>query len=70
MAGELDDAMSQMEKYKNALEVEILERRAVIELLQQAAKFYDTEKNDAKVVFNVSELSLNCSCPSKLIVFS
>jgi hypothetical protein len=54
VAGELDDAISQMERYKKALEVEILERKAVIDLLQQAAKFYDNEKSDAKVVFNVS----------------
>ena len=52
VAGELDDAISQMERYKKALEVEILERKAVIDLLQQAAKFYDNEKSDAKVVFN------------------
>ncbi|KAJ1530647.1 hypothetical protein ONE63_005519 [Megalurothrips usitatus] len=52
VADELDEAICHVEKYKKALEVEILERKSVIDLLQQATKFYETEKKDAKVVFN------------------
>lgn len=54
VAGDLDQAVQQVENYTKALEVEILERKAVIELLQQATKFYESEKSDAKTVFNVS----------------
>lgn len=52
VAGELDDAISQVEAYRKALEIEISERKTVIDLLQQGSKFYETEKNDARVVFN------------------
>lgn len=54
MAGQLDEAIQQVESYKKALEVEIIERKGVVDLLQDAIKFYEIEKNDAKVVFNVS----------------
>ncbi|KAK3912167.1 Regulation of nuclear pre-mRNA domain-containing protein 2 [Frankliniella fusca] len=52
VAGELEDAIRQVEAYRKALQIEISERKTVIDLLQQGTKFYENEKNDAKVVFN------------------
>jgi len=43
-----------MQGFVRALELEIKERNALIELLEHADSFYETQKGEAKVVANVS----------------
>lgn len=45
-----------MQGFVRALELEIKERNALIELLEHADSFYETQKGEAKVVANVSML--------------
>jgi len=43
-----------MQGFVRALELEIKERNALIELLEHGDSFYETQKGEAKVVANVS----------------
>jgi hypothetical protein len=43
-----------MQGFVRALELEIKERNSLIELLEHADSFYETQKGEAKVVANVS----------------
>jgi hypothetical protein len=47
-----------MQGFVRALELEIKERTVLIELLEHADAFYETQKGEAKVVANVSMVSL------------
>ena len=50
-----------MQGFVRALELEIKERNALIELLEHADSFYETQKGEAKVVANVSIATVLCS---------
>lgn len=54
IVAEVDDGINKMQSYVNSLEAEIKERSVLIELLEQADSFYNTQKGEAKVVANVS----------------
>lgn len=51
-----------MQGFVRALELEIKERTVLIELLEHADAFYETQKGEAKVVANVSMVSLLPDC--------
>jgi hypothetical protein len=51
-----------MQGFVKALELEIKERTALIELLEHADSFYETQKGEAKVVVNVSIVSILTDC--------
>ena len=48
-----------MQGFVRALELEIKERNALIELLEHADSFYETQKGEVKVVANVSMVSMS-----------
>lgn len=50
---EVDHGVKKMEAYVKALELEIAEREKLIEILHQAALFYETQRGEAKLVVNV-----------------
>ncbi|KAJ9576042.1 hypothetical protein L9F63_007142, partial [Diploptera punctata] len=52
LVAEVDEGVNKMQAYVQALELEIKERSAVIELLELADSFYETQKGEAKVVAN------------------
>lgn len=51
---EVEVAVSSVENYVRALEAEIRERTQVLELLEQADQFYETQRGEVKIVANVS----------------
>ena len=51
---EVEDAIERMKAYEQALKIEVQERRTLIELLRHGETFYENERGEAKVVFNVS----------------
>jgi len=55
-----------MQGFVRALELEIKERNALIELLEHADSFYETQKGEAKVVANVSMVLI----PNVVVTFS
>ena len=55
LVAEVDEGVDKMLNYVNALELEIKERNSLIEQLEQATTFYETQKGEAKVVANVRE---------------
>jgi len=55
-----------MQGFVRALELEIKERNALIELLEHADSFYETQKGEAKVVANVSMVFI----PKVVVPFS
>ena len=50
---EVELAARHVENYVKALEAEIQERKQVLELLDQADQFYETQKGEVKIVVNV-----------------
>ena len=54
---EVDTVVRNMENYVKALEAEIVERTQVLELLEQADQFYETQRGEVKIVTNVSPVS-------------
>lgn len=51
---EIDLVARNVENYVRALEAEIRERTQVVELLEQADQFYETQRGEVKIVTNVS----------------
>lgn len=51
---EVEEGIGKMEAYIKALELEIKERQELIELLDLADVFYETQKGEARIVCNVS----------------
>ncbi|XP_076623017.1 uncharacterized protein LOC143342724 isoform X1 [Colletes latitarsis] len=49
---EVDSAVRNVENYVRALEAEIRERTQVLELLEQADQFYETQRGEVKIVTN------------------
>ncbi|XP_057330980.1 regulation of nuclear pre-mRNA domain-containing protein 2 isoform X2 [Microplitis mediator] len=49
---EVEIAVSNVENYVRALEAEIRERAQVLELLEQADQFYETQRGEVKIVAN------------------
>ncbi|KZC04882.1 Regulation of nuclear pre-mRNA domain-containing protein 2 [Dufourea novaeangliae] len=49
---EVDSAVVNVENYVRALEAEIRERTQVLELLEQADQFYETQRGEVKIVTN------------------
>ncbi|KAL0099738.1 hypothetical protein PUN28_019860 [Cardiocondyla obscurior] len=49
---EIDLVARNVENYVRALEAEIRERRQVVELLEQADQFYETQRGEVKIVTN------------------
>ncbi|CAG5087755.1 Similar to RPRD2: Regulation of nuclear pre-mRNA domain-containing protein 2 (Homo sapiens) [Cotesia congregata] len=49
---EVEVAVSSVESYVRALEAEIRERTQVLELLEQADQFYETQRGEVKIVAN------------------
>lgn len=47
-----------MEAYVKALELEIAEREKLIDFLHQATVFYESQRGEAKIVSNVSNIPL------------
>jgi hypothetical protein len=58
IVAEVDEGVSKMQGFVRALELEIKERTVLIELLEHADVFYETQKGEAKVVANVSMASV------------
>lgn len=54
VVADVEEGISKMEAYIKALEVEIKERQDVIDLLDLADVFYETQKGEARIVCNVS----------------
>lgn len=52
---EVDLAARNIENYVRSLEAEIGERKQVLELLEQADQFYETQRGEVKIVVNVSK---------------
>ncbi|KAK7865117.1 hypothetical protein R5R35_014647 [Gryllus longicercus] len=52
VVAEVDEGVSKLQGYVNALECEIKERTELVELLEQGQAFYDNQKGEAKVVAN------------------
>ncbi|PSN33251.1 Regulation of nuclear pre-mRNA domain-containing protein 2 [Blattella germanica] len=52
LVAEVDEGVTKMTGFVAALELEIKERNALIELLEQAENFYEIQKGEAKVVAN------------------
>lgn len=50
---EVDTAVKSVECYVKALETEIKERTLVVDLLEQADQFYETQRSEVKIVANV-----------------
>lgn len=53
---EFDASVGRMEEYVRALEVETHERAALINLLEQADLFYETQRGEFKVVCTVMSM--------------
>lgn len=51
---EIDLVAKNFENYVKSLEAEIRERTQVIELLEQADQFYETQRGEVKIVTNVN----------------
>ena len=51
---EVEIAVRNVENYVRALEAEIRERTQVLDLLEQADQFYETQRGEVKIVTNVS----------------
>lgn len=51
---DVDIAVRNIENYVAALEAEIRERTQVLDLLEQADQFYETQRGEVKIVTNVS----------------
>lgn len=51
---EVDLTVRNVENYVRSLEAEIRERAQVVELLEQADQFYETQRGEVKIVSNVS----------------
>lgn len=51
---EVEAAVQNIENYVSALEAEIRERTQVLDLLEQADQFYETQRGEVKIVTNVS----------------
>lgn len=51
---EVEVAVKNIEDYVHALEAEIRERTTVLDLLEQADQFYETQRGEVKIVTNVS----------------
>ncbi|XP_020296538.1 uncharacterized protein LOC109861338 isoform X2 [Pseudomyrmex gracilis] len=49
---EIDTVVRNVENYVRALEAEIQERNQVVELLDQADQFYETQRGEVKIVMN------------------
>lgn len=54
MVAEVEEGIDKMEAYIKALEVEIKERQDLIDLLDLADVFYETQRGEARIVCNVS----------------
>ncbi|XP_069682453.1 uncharacterized protein [Periplaneta americana] len=52
VVAEVDEGVHKMQGFVKALELEIKERSALIDLLEQADSFYENQKGEAKVVAN------------------
>ena len=55
---EVEIAVRNVENYVRALEAEIRERTQVLDLLEQADQFYETQRGEVKIVTNVSFTSM------------
>lgn len=50
---DIDVAVRNVENYVQALEVELRDRHQLLELLEQADQFYETQRGEVKIVSNV-----------------
>jgi len=67
---EIDLVARNVENYVRALEAEIRERTQVVELLEQADQFYETQRGEVKIVTNVSQILQSDSILISHITFS